>query len=502
MNSDVCAKWIRIVADSNCEHEDGERITYMKEILSSKSGSFLYLEMFRLENGIYLIYQLKNDDPLILQMLPKMLKMLGTESQTALDLDWKHMHKLGHDHHPGEGKNKSVPLTAPKKEKILPREESSLYSRNRNKEDENVLIHGTEENGSLFKACVPQCRKPLTDNEKRIIKMKQSLFELEESLSKVGHETKHRLLTEIENMEIDEASAHVAKERQKMKELTDLDENENFMTKAERICHYKDAQFSEQISLTEFHQDEKAWKSVLFTKLETNYNGFLHAFKVAHDLMNAGILSNVSRDLNVKSEKDLMIFRVKEVCNDIIRPYILPTYSKMNIPANAGGSNHFITTEEFTEQVEALRDFLGNGEKYKCYVCKKDTNQPFFFFPEEKKWHPIRDKKFDAKALGQTQFIVCGNVCEDFFTAYSIPKLSKQYSNPSKGKESGFPFAEEQIPKLDRFFNSLDQLMNVPPDVLARRDQKGLSLSEIEQLKKIEESEDLQELKSMMRANK
>ena len=69
-------------------------------------------------------------------------------------------------------------------------------------------------------------------------------------------------------------------------------------------------------------QGEAEWKDILKARLENDYHGFSRAVKTAHEMMNAGHLPEVSRELNPKNKKSLMIHRVRAVCDDILRPYV------------------------------------------------------------------------------------------------------------------------------------------------------------------------------------
>ena len=68
--------------------------------------------------------------------------------------------------------------------------------------------------------------------------------------------------------------------------------------------------------------------------------------------MNAGLLPEVSRELNPKNKKSLMIHRVRAVCDDLLRP-LMGTGDDFNVPDR----NRFMTDEEFEMESMGSRLF-------------------------------------------------------------------------------------------------------------------------------------------------
>ena len=115
------------------------------------------------------------------------------------------------------------------------------------------------------------------------------------------------------------------------------------------------------------------------------FQGFQHAVHTAHKMMNDGLLPKVSRELNPKSKRPLMIHRVRAVCDDLLRPFNNPDDDF--VPPKL--RNRLMTDEELEKEVYGLKIFLSGGSEYACSVCGDMTKSAWFFVPSTKMWHPI-----------------------------------------------------------------------------------------------------------------
>ena len=84
-----------------------------------------------------------------------------------------------------------------------------------------------------------------------------------------------------------------------MKAAAQKDEEDLFgLALADPICHGAHHSFDGILHVpkakTSKNKGEEEWKNLLRDRLENDYHGFQHAFKTAHDLMNAGLLPDVA----------------------------------------------------------------------------------------------------------------------------------------------------------------------------------------------------------------
>ena len=242
-------------------------------------------------------------------------------------------------------------------------------------------------------------------------------------------------------------------------------------------------------------QGETEWKTILKERLENDYHGFARAVETASDLMNAGLLPQVSRELNPDNKKSLMIHRVRAVCNEILAPYVNED--------DPNCQNRFMTDKEFKIEVNQIKARLSGGQKYACSICGEVTETGYFWESATKLWIPIsipltNITTFNIKELGKSQFIACGNTCEDILTqrptcetcgVTEIVKSKDTYIDPRHS--SG-------IPSLKTFFKEFEEFDTVSEETKQRRQTKGLTVDEIEELKAIHERPAVKELQAYM----
>ena len=313
---------------------------------------------------------------------------------------------------------------------------------------------------SLVLPCSPAVRPPLSEAEKTKIMQKQNEFDLEYELTcGLAESTRERLTAEVDGMDTAAALEHVRQRRSSMKAAAQKDEEDHFgLALAEPICHGAHHSFDGILHVlkakTSKNKGEEEWKNLLRDRLENDYHGFQHAFKTAHDLMNAGLLPEVSRELNPKNKKSLLIHRVRAVCDDLVRPYL-------NVP---GTQNHLMTDAEFETEVYQLKNFMSGGSEFACSVCGEMTCSGFFFVPATMMWHPIginggrNVTPFNSKELGKTQFIVCGNSCDEFL--HQKPWCHTCGVTEIKWSEETYvdPSFVNNIPSMKKVFRSIREV--------------------------------------------
>ena len=105
---------------------------------------------------------------------------------------------------------------------------------------------------------------------------------------------------------------------------------------------------------------------------------------------------------------------------------------------------------------------------------------------------------FNIKELGKSQFIACGNTCEDILTqrptcetcgVTEIVKSKDTYIDPRHSSD---------IPSLKTFFKEFEEFETVSEETKQRRQTKGLTVDEIEELKAIHERPAGKELQAYM----
>ena len=212
--------------------------------------------------------------------------------------------------------------------------------------------------------------------------------------------------------------------------------------------------------------------------------------KTADELMNAGLLPHVSRELNPKNKKSFMIHRVRAVCDDILRPYV---NTDEKFPEGFPERNRLMTDKEFEKEVYGLKNVLSDGSSYACSVCDKMTDAAFFYVPATEMWHPVGIKgknvtAFDRSELGKSQFIVCGSECDDLLT--KVPNC------PSCGRTE-IKWSEEtridprwlaNIPNMKKFFEAFTKFDQVSDETKERRERDGLMPEEETELTAILQS--------------
>lgn len=284
-----------------------------------------------------------------------------------------------------------------------------------------------------------------------------------------------------------------------MKVAAENDENNHFgLVIAEPFCHGAHHSFDGVLHMlkakTSKTQGEAEWKAILQERLKNDFHGFQHAVKTAHELMNSGFLPVVSRELNPKNKKSLMIHRVRSVCNDLIQPLL--DKDDFDVPDRT----RLMTDAEFEQEVYGLRNVIGGGSEYRCSVCGDVARSSFFFVPATMMWHPVGIKKggtataFDPAKLGKSQFIVCGSLCDEL--------LKEKPNCPSCGLVEEIKWNDEtyvdpthlkNIPSMYKFFQALRYFDNNK-----RHASTALTQEETEELR-VDERPDIKEFLSYMK---
>jgi hypothetical protein len=309
-------------------------------------------------------------------------------------------------------------------------------------------------------------------------------------------QTRQRLAVEVAGMESAAALEHVLRRRKELEVAAEKDESNRFgFVRAEPLCHGAHHTFDGVLRMpkakTSKLQGETEWKAKLKEKLVNDFHGFQHAVKTARDLMDAGLLPEVSRELNPKNKKSLMIHRVRAVCDDLISEAGV-RLDDFNVPDRT----RLMTDAEFEREVYGLKNTFGGESEYPCSICGGVSCSAFFFVPATMMWHPIGVKKgggcataFDRGELGTSQFIVCGSSCDDV--------LKKKPMCPSCGVIEEIKWSEEtyvdpnhlrNIPSIQKFLEAFSAFDKVSARTKARRQRMGLTPEETEELKAIEES--------------
>ena len=362
---------------------------------------------------------------------------------------------------------------------------------------------------TLIRSCVPAVGPPLSAAEVAKAQRTQDKFDLEYAMT-VGlcEDTRERLGVEVAGMEPSVALEHVMERRNEMKVAGEKDESNRFgYVRAEPLFHGAHHTFDGVLHIhkakTSKTQGEAEWNAILKARLENDFHGFQHAVKTAHDLMNAGFLPDVSRVLNPKNKKSLMIHRVRTVCDDLIRGVMcgVDADDDFNVPDR----NHLMTDAEFEKEVYGLKSVLGGESEYACSVCGGMSHSALFFVPATMMWHPIGIKgfgsvtAFDCKQLGKSQFIVCGSTCDDL--------LKQKPKCPSCGIVEEIKWSDEtyvdpahlqSIPSMRKLLEAFHKFYNVSAEIRERRGRMGLTLEETNELKEIEESNHVQEFHAHM----
>ena len=220
--------------------------------------------------------------------------------------------------------------------------------------------------------------------------------------------------------------------------------------------------------------------------------------------MNAGFLPDVSRVLNPKHKRSLMIHRVRTVCDDLIRGVMCGVDDDdFNVP----DPNRLMTDAEFEKEVYGLKSVLGGESEYACSVCGDMSHSGIFFVPATMMWHPIGIKgfgsvmAFDCKQLGKSQFIVCGSTCDDL--------LKQKPMCPSCGIVEEIKWSDEtyvdpaylrNIPSMHKLLAAFTKFDNVSAEIRERRGRMGLTLEETKELQATQENHGVKEISRTWRS--
>jgi hypothetical protein len=273
----------------------------------------------------------------------------------------------------------------------------------------------------LIRACVPAQGPPPSAAALAKTQRKQDEFCLELAISEGHHPSlRDALREEVAGLAAAEALAHVLRRRKKLEEQAEQNEADEFgcAPPPETLLHFAHHTFDGVLHMakakTSKQQGGAEWKAILKAALTQpgalSTSGFQGALKVAHSMMNQGLLPVVSRELNPTSKRSLMIHRCREVVDDITKDFV---------GAHPDSPDRPLTTAEFEREVQRFRRTATSGDKWPCSVCLKPISPSWFFEGSTRTWHPVGFKggksapHFVASKLGRTQFVFCSAECDE-----------------------------------------------------------------------------------------
>ena len=132
------------------------------------------------------------------------------------------------------------------------------------------------------------------------------------------------------------------------------------------------------------------------------------------------------------------------------------------------------------------------------------TEAGYFWESATKLWIPIsipltNTTAFNIKELGKSQFIACGNTCEDILTQRPTCETCG-VTKIVKSKESYIdPRHFSGMPSLKTFFKAFQEFDTASEEIKQRRQTTGLMVDEMEELRAIQERPIVKELQNYTR---
>ena len=271
------------------------------------------------------------------------------------------------------------------------------------------------------------------------------------------------------------SARHTELSNTQLTQQEDVDDPDWTVPEAKPMCHGAHHNFDGIIHVLKAKNSrmrgEKDWQDLLKLKLETDFHGFRHAVETAQNLMNAGLLCKVSRELNPDNKKSLMIHRVRTVCDEILMPYVNKD--------DPDCQNRLMTDKEFkneVSQMEIIKNTLNKqSESVTCSSCTKQCQPREFLDTKTMMWKPIYEFKNLIPKAPYKHVAFCSDACEEKWRqGFECPKCGENNYTTSKSMT----------------FANVNSLMDIQPILVqilqhnekqekAAQDKKELSNDEI-----------------------